>query len=884
MANTEIRNLIEKLNDECKSSLEKAVATCFSKTHYYVEIQHWLIELLKSETNDVHEILKYFAVNSDLLEQDILKAEQQFKNGNGHAPALSEYLMKMIQKAWVSASINQQSNSVRSGHLFLVLCNDDSLSFLMSGMSKELSKIDCAELEADFATIVSGSSENICSQPQEAAIKKAGSQKALEQYTIDLTQQAQAGELDPVLGRENEVRQMIDILTRRRQNNPILTGEAGVGKTAVVEGLAQKIISKEVPEVLHNVSIRVLDMGLLQAGTGVKGEFENRLKQVIADVKSSIKPVILFIDEAHTMIGAGGAEGQNDAANLLKPALARGELRVIAATTWAEYKKYFEKDAALSRRFQVVKVEEPDVSTAIDIMRGVSEVMAKHHKVHILDEALTNCVLLSQRYIPSRQLPDKSVSLLDTACARVNLSQNAKPAVIEASEKSVESWQKELAICEMEATHEERVAELKALIEQEQKTLQGLNDKWQAELVIVKKIHAYHEQEDKKPAQLEKLRAELEFVQQGSPMVFETVNEAVIATIVSDWTGIPVGKMKKQNINQVLELEEQLNERVRGQDLALKAIAQSMRVSAAKLMDPNKPRGVFMLAGPSGVGKTETALALAETLYGSERNVITINMSEFKEEHKVSLLMGSPPGYIGYGEGGILTETVRRNPYSVILLDEMEKAHPGVQEVFFQVFDKGMMKDGEGRDIDFKNSVILMTTNAGTETMMDYARLGADEEEAVETTPEQEYEELTQVLHQDLLRYFKPAFLGRATLLAYKALDQEILRDITKIQLAKVSDRVRDSYKVACTFADELIENIVERCTETDSGARNIQKIIQQSILPQISDYFLTRLLQEDELQDVTVLLKDGELEISTEAYLPAQESSQQQSAELATQ
>lgn len=884
MANTEIRNLIEKLNDECKSSLEKAVATCFSKTHYYVEIQHWLIELLKSETNDVHEILKYFAVNSDLLEQDILQAEQQFKTGNGHAPALSEYLMKMIQKAWVSASINQQSTSVRSGHLFLVLCNDDSLAFLMSGMSKELSKIDCAELEADFASIVSGSSENISSQTQETAAKKAGSQKALEQYTIDLTQQAQAGELDPVLGRENEVRQMIDILTRRRQNNPILTGEAGVGKTAVVEGLAQKIISKEVPEVLHNVSIRVLDMGLLQAGAGVKGEFENRLKQVIADVKSSIKPVILFIDEAHTMIGAGGAEGQNDAANLLKPALARGELRVIAATTWAEYKKFFEKDAALSRRFQVVKVEEPDVNTAIDIMRGVSEVMAKHHKVHILDEALTSSVLLSQRYIPSRQLPDKSVSLLDTACARVNLSQNAKPALIEASEKSIESWQKELAICEMEATHEERIAELKALIEQEQKTLQGLNEKWQAELAIIKKIHAYHEQEDKKPEQLEKLRAELVFVQQGSPMVFETVNEAVIAAIVSDWTGIPVGKMKKQNINQVLELEEQLTERVRGQDLAFKSIAQSMRVSAAKLMDPNKPRGVFILAGPSGVGKTETALALAETLYGSERNVITINMSEFKEEHKVSLLMGSPPGYIGYGEGGILTEAVRRNPYSVILLDEMEKAHPGVQEVFFQVFDKGMMKDGEGRDIDFKNSVILMTTNAGTETMMDYARLEADDEDVVETSPEQEYEELTQVLHQELLRYFKPAFLGRTTLLAYKALEQDILRDITKIQLARVSERVKDSYKVSCTFADELIENIVERCTETDSGARNIQKIIQQNILPQISNYFLTRLLQEDELKHVVVLLKDGELEISTESYLPVQEANQQQSAELAAQ
>lgn len=540
MANSEIRNLIEKLNDECKSSLEKAVASCFSKTHFYVEIQHWLIELLKSETNDIHEILKYFAVNTEKMEQDILMAEQQFKTGNGHAPALSEYLMKMIQKAWVSASINQNSESIRSGHLFMVLCNDDSLAFLMSGMSKELSKIDCAELEADFTEIVSGSSENIDNQAQQ--FQKPGSQKALEKYTIDLTQQAESGELDPVLGRENEVRQMIDILTRRRQNNPILTGEAGVGKTAVVEGLAQKIIAKEVPEVLHDVSLRVLDMGLLQAGAGVKGEFENRLKQVIADVKSSIKPVILFIDEAHTMIGAGGAEGQNDAANLLKPALARGELRVIAATTWAEFKKYFEKDAALSRRFQVVKVEEPDVNTAIDIMRGVSEVMAKHHKVHILDEALTSCVLLSQRYIPSRQLPDKSVSLLDTACARVNLSQNAKPALIEASEKSIESWQKELAICKSEVIHSERMVELNALIEKESSKLEGIKEKWQKELDIVNKIHAYHGQQNKSPEELEKLRTELEFVQQGTPMVFETVNEAVIASIVSDWTGIPVGK------------------------------------------------------------------------------------------------------------------------------------------------------------------------------------------------------------------------------------------------------------------------------------------------------------------------------------------------------
>lgn len=864
MANTEIRNLIEKLNPHCKQALESAVATCFSQTHFYVEIQHWLVELLKSRGNDIHEILKYFAVNSEKLEQDILVSEQKFKTGNGHAPALSEYLMKLVQKAWVSASINMKSDNVRSGHLFLVLCNDESLSFLMSSMSKELNKIDRSELEADFSTIVSGSSESVGSQ--ESKSQKSGNQKALEQYTIDLTEQAKGGELDPVLGRENEVRQMIDILTRRRQNNPILTGEAGVGKTAVVEGLAQKIISKEVPDVLQDVTIRVLDMGLLQAGAGVKGEFENRLKQVISEVKASITPIILFIDEAHTMIGAGGAEGQNDAANLLKPALARGELRVIAATTWAEYKKYFEKDAALSRRFQLVKVEEPDVETAIDIMRGLSKLMAGHHKVVILDEALSSCVHLSQRYITARQLPDKAVSLLDTACARVNLSQHAKPAVIEASEKKIESWQNELAICEREATNEDRITELGGLIEKENTQLEQLTGQWQTELDLVKKIHTCHEAEEETPDELGRLRAELEFVQQATPMVYETVNEAVIASIVSDWTGIPVGKMKKQKINQVIELEQQLAERVRGQDMAIKAIAQSMRVSAAKLMDPNKPRGVFMLAGPSGVGKTETALALAETLYGSERNVITINMSEFKEEHKVSLLMGSPPGYIGYGEGGILTEAVRRNPYSVILLDEMEKAHPGVQEVFFQVFDKGLMKDGEGRDIDFKNSVILMTTNAGTETMMDYARLEPEEDD--EKKPdfkqgsEQEYEELTQVLHQDLMKYFKPAFLGRSTLLAYKALEQDILKDITELQLARVTERVNDSYKVSCVFAEELVENIVERCTETDSGARNIQKIIQQSILPEISDYFLSRMLNEEEMLDVRVSLNGGKLKI----------------------
>lgn len=863
MANTEIRNLIEKLNEHCKSTLEKAVASCFSKTHFYVEIQHWLLELVRDDNNDISAIIKYFAINRDKLEQDLLDGLQKFKTGNGHAPALSEYLMKLIKKAWLSASIQQQNSSIRSGHLLLAICSDDSLAMLMRGVSQLFNKIDAAELEAEFETLVVESSETTVTQ-QHAQPQTSTKNKALEQYTTDLTEQARNGELDPVLGRETEVRQMIDILTRRRQNNPILTGEAGVGKTAVVEGLAQKIIAQEVPDVLHDVSIKVLDMGLLQAGAGVKGEFENRLKQVIAEVKASLKPIILFIDEAHTMIGAGGAEGQNDAANLLKPALARGELRVIAATTWAEYKKYFEKDAALSRRFQVVKVEEPDVMTAIDIMRGLSEVMAKHHTVTILDEALSSCVHLSQRYITARQLPDKAVSLLDTACARVNLSQHAKPAVIEASEKQLESWQKELSICELEATDKARIDELNLLIAEQKVRHEELLSKWQSELEIVEKLQQAQEAEQKSDEEIQRLKAELEFVQQGQPMVYETVNEAVIAAVVSDWTGIPVGKMKKQKIHQVLELEQQLTERVRGQDLAIKAIAKSMQVSAAKLMDPNKPRGVFMLAGPSGVGKTETALALAETLYGSERNVITINMSEFKEEHKVSLLMGSPPGYIGYGEGGILTEAVRRNPYSVILLDEMEKAHPGVQEVFFQVFDKGMMKDGEGRDIDFKNCVILMTTNAGTEIMMDYAQLDAEEAEEQTMDQEQEYEELTQVLHQDLQRYFKPAFLGRTTLLAYKALTKEILTDITRLQLDRVSARVNESYKVQCRFDELLVNNIVERCTETDSGARNIQKIIEQSILPEVSSYFLDRLLNEEEMVDVEINLDEGELIINS--------------------
>jgi type VI secretion system protein VasG len=704
---------------------------------------------------------------------------------------------------------------------------------------------------------------------------------ALAQFTIDLTQRARNGEIDPVLGRDAEVRQIVDILTRRRQNNPILTGEAGVGKTAVVEGFALRVAQGDVPPALQNIALRTLDLGLLQAGAGVKGEFENRLKSVIEEVKSSPKPIILFIDEAHTLIGAGGQAGQGDAANLLKPALARGELRTIAATTWAEYKKYFERDAALARRFQVVKVEEPTEAVAIEMMRGLVGTLEKHHGVRILDEAVVDSVRLSHRYIPGRQLPDKSVSLLDTACARVNMSQAAVPPEIEDRRRRLEQLEVESGILEREEVtgggHATKLGEISELKEKVKAELADLEERWSKERELIDSVrdlrdkletahgnandHRVAEDGAEKPepaseadikawlTELADLNSQLSELQGEEPLLQVCVDGQAVAAVVATWTGIPVGRMVSNEIRQVLNIKQDLEKRIIGQSHALDAIAQAMRTSRAKLTDPRKPIGVFLFCGTSGVGKTETALSLAELLYGGEQNVTTINMSEFKEEHKVSTLMGSPPGYVGYGEGGVLTEAVRRRPYSVILFDEMEKAHPGVQDVFYQLFDKGMLRDGEGRDIDFKNTVIIMTSNAGTDTI---AALCDDPE----TMPDEAG--LAEALRPELLKVFKPAFLGRVTLVPYFPLSDDVLKGIVKLQLNRVATRVRENYKAAFEYDPALIDAIAERCKENESGARNIEHILSRTMLPEMSALFLERMAEGGDITDVRVSVDES--------------------------
>ncbi|MFO1066472.1 MAG: type VI secretion system ATPase TssH [Pirellulales bacterium] len=704
---------------------------------------------------------------------------------------------------------------------------------------------------------------------QDGAPRKL-STPGLDQFTIDLTARAREGKIDAVLGRDNEIRQVIDILTRRRQNNPILTGEAGVGKTAVAEGFALRIAAGDVPDPLKDVTLRTLDLGLLQAGAGVKGEFENRLKSVIDEVKASAKPVILFIDEAHTLIGAGGAAGQGDAANLLKPALARGELRTLAATTWAEYKKYFEKDAALARRFQVVKVEEPAEDVAIDMVRGLTRTLESHHKVAILDEAVVDAVKLSSRYISGRQLPDKAISLIDTACARINLSQTSTPPALEDTQRRLAQVKLSREILQREtvtgADHAEKMQELSDEFVRLEKELAELQARWQQEKDLVASIRSLTDNLQKADAaaaaktpgaelpsgdqiqnwkvELDKQKAALSELQGESPLVHPFVDRNAVAETVAAWTGIPVGRMVADEINTVLNLHDLMERQVVGQSHALKRIGQSIRTSRARLNDPRAPIGVFMLAGTSGVGKTETAIALAQLLYGGEQNMTVINMSEFKEEHKVSLLMGSPPGYVGYGEGGVLTEAVRRKPYSVVLLDEMEKAHPGVQDIFYQVFDKGMMKDGEGRDIDFKNTLIIMTTNAGTDLIKS---LCTDPD----TTPDPDA--FLEAVFPELLKTFKPAFLGRVSIIPYYPLNEEVIRKIIGLKLGKVGKRLRENYNADFSYSDDFVQLVADRCKEVDTGARNIDHILTKSLLPDLSAELLSRLAEGQTIQSVRV-------------------------------
>lgn len=914
-----LKALIARLNQTTRSALESAAGLCLSRSNYFVEVEHWLLKLLEFSDTDFERLLRHFEIDRTRVTRDLTRAIDRMKTGNARSPALAEMVVDLVREAWLLASIEFSAASVRSGHLLLALVGRPDFARLIRESIPDLERISADALARDLRDVCIGSSE------EEAAISAdgaptaapAGKTPALDQFTTDLTLRARQGQIDPVLGRDFEIRQVIDILMRRRQNNPILTGEAGVGKTAVVEGFALRIAAGDVPAPLRHVSLRVLDLGLLQAGAGVKGEFENRLKSVIQEVKSSPRPVILFIDEAHTMIGAGGQAGQGDAANLLKPALARGELRTIAATTWSEYKKYFEKDAALARRFQVVKVEEPSEEVATIMMRGLAATLEKHHGLRVLDEAIQDAVRLSHRYITGRQLPDKSVSLLDTACARVAIGQGATPPPIEDLRRRIDNLKVQLGVLAREAAlgapHQEKIAQLTAAKADAEAELAQLEARWQREAALVNRIRELRAQleahadaestaarsqaaaaqaapvqaavgqpaadapaarqtagqpattasSDPPPsahhqaprplstaelgnlrAELERLTAELKEVQGERPLMQVCVDSQTIAEVVSGWTGIPVGKMLADEIRTVLTLKERMEERIVGQSHALEAIAQRIRTARANLVDPRRPVGVFMLVGPSGVGKTETAITLADLLYGGERNMVVINMSEYQEAHTVSGLKGSPPGYVGYGEGGVLTEAVRRKPYSVVLLDEVEKAHPDVLELFFQVFDKGILEDAEGREIDFKNTVILLTSNVGTDEIM---KLCADPE----TRPDPIA--LAEALRPALLKVFKPAFLGRLTVVPYYPLGDDVMRQIIRLQLNRIGARLAENHRAEFSYDDALVQAIAARCTEVESGARNVDHILTRTLLPEVSREFLGRMAEGRAIRKVHV-------------------------------
>ncbi|NHB59151.1 type VI secretion system ATPase TssH [Acinetobacter shaoyimingii] len=866
-----LKILITKLSSTTRTALEKSANFCINQQNYEIEIEHLFYELLnQKQKNDLQILLEKYKISKDGLIDDLKETISHLPKGNSRTPIFAKSIVRLLEQAWLLASA-EQNPVIRSGHLLVAFLTAPDLYQIAIRASSLFDLFPIDTMKHKFLELCSQSSEQQSDEvAQESTETEAAQQNtdaaaiktpALDQYTINLTEKAKKGGIDPVIGREFEIRLMLDILMRRRQNNPILTGEPGVGKTAVVEGLALKIANNEVPDALKNVHVHVLDMGLLQAGASVKGEFENRLKQVIKEVQSSAHPIIIFIDEAHTLIGAGGQAGQNDAANLLKPALARGELRTIAATTWAEYKQYFEKDAALSRRFQVVKVEEPTEEVAIDMLRAMIPVMANHFNLKIDDEAIVTAVHSSHRYITGRQLPDKAISVLDTAAARVALTQNAQPVKLDQLKAQQHNLNLELSILENEQLHfpihDERLKNLKETIQNLESEIKETEAQWKKELGLVQKIKDLETQEqtdqDKQQQALTKIREELNALQGQNPLVFERVNAHIINEIISDWTGIPVGKMVNDEIKQILTLEEKLEQRVMGQDYALHQLVQGIKTSKAKLEDPNKPQGVFMLVGPSGVGKTETALALANELYGGESHLITINMSEYQEAHTVSSLKGAPPGYVGYGQGGVLTEAVRRNPYSVVLLDEIEKAHSDVQELFYQVFDKGTLEDGEGRVIDFKNTTILLTSNAGSSTIMQ-----ACLQHPVEEWPNAE--ELLEQLKPSLYKQFKPAFLGRMRIVPYFPLHDDLLVRIIHHKIGKITARLEKQYQTKVEYTDDLVELLLSRCTEVDSGARNVDNILNSSVLPELATHILMALADHKLPKLIKIDSKDNDI------------------------
>ena len=849
MSNLKI--LITKLSEHARLYLEKSANSCIKNQNYEIEIEHFFLELLQqNELNDIKFLLKKYKIDEDNLINELRLSIQQLNKGNSRTPIFAKSIIRVLEQAWLLASA-EKNPMIRSGHLLVALLTAPDLYQVAIRASALFELFPIDSMKYQFLEHCKQSIESPdhihCSNIQEnSPVQQPEFNKtpALDQYTINLTEKARLGQIDPVIGREFEIRLMLDILMRRRQNNPILTGEPGVGKTAVVEGLALKITTHQVPDPLKNVELHMLDLGLLQAGASVKGEFENRLKQIIQEVQSCRYPIILFIDEAHTLIGAGGQAGQNDAANLLKPALARGELRTIAATTWAEYKQYFEKDAALSRRFQVVKVEEPTEEVAINMLRAMIPVMTQHFQLHIDDEAIIAAVRNSHRYISGRQLPDKAISVLDTAAARVALSQNSQPVKLDQLQAQLHNSQLEYGLLHKEhqdpLMYQERLIKLSEKISNLEQEISQLRCQWQQELELIQQIKSLQAQSEQseKQNQIKTLRRHLAQIQDQDPLVFEGVNTLIINQIISDWTGIPVGKMMNNEIQQVLTLQDKLSQRVMGQDDALQQLVQGIKTSKAQLDDPNKPQAVFLLVGPSGVGKTETALALAQELYGGESHLITVNMSEYQEAHTVSSLKGAPPGYVGYGQGGVLTEAVRRNPYSVVLLDEIEKAHTDVQELFYQVFDKGMLEDGEGRLIDFKNTTILLTSNVGSSAMM----------QACLNQPRENWPDANTLIDQlkpSLYQQFKPAFLGRMQIVPYYPLHDELLIRIIQHKLAKIIQRIQQQYAMQVTYNEDVLELLLSRCTEVDSGARNIDHILNASILPALATEILMAMSEE---------------------------------------
>jgi type VI secretion system protein VasG len=861
--------LFGKLDALCYRAIESSTVFCKLRGNPYVEVIHWIHQVLQLQDSDLHRIIRHYELDGAVLARDLTAALDRLPRGATSVTDLSSHVEELVERAWVYATLMFREGAVRSGHLVVAALKTTNLRNALFAISRQFERIKPDDLAERFAALLKESPEAkmaasdgfTAAAPGEAsgAVAPAAMRKgeALKKFTVDLTELARGGHMDPIVGRDDEIRQMVDILMRRRQNNPIMIGEAGVGKTAVVEGFAQRIARGDVPPALKEVRLLALDVGLLQAGASMRGEFEQRLRSVIDEVQASEKPVVLFIDETHTLVGAGGDAGTGDAANLLKPALARGTLRTIGATTFAEYKKHIEKDPALTRRFQSIQVDEPDEARAILMMRGVASTMEKHHKVQILDEALEAAVRLSHRYIPGRQLPDKSVSLLDTASARVAVSLHATPAEVDDSRKRIDALNTELDIIRREEAigidTARRTEAAQAALAEETRRLDTLEARWQGERALVEELLALRAQlrDGGRPVEgaaaegddgtraglkerLKGVQEKLAALQGERPLILPTVDYQAVSAVVGDWTGIPVGRMARNEVENVLNIARVLAQRVVGQDHAMEMIARRIQTSRAGLDNPGKPVGVFLLAGTSGVGKTETALALAEALYGGEQNLITINMSEYQEAHTVSTLKGAPPGYVGYGEGGVLTEAVRRRPYSVVLLDEVEKAHPDVHEIFYQVFDKGFMEDGEGRFIDFKNTLIILTTNAGTDLIAGLCR-------DPELMPDPDG--MAKALRPALLKVVPPALLGRLVTIPYYPLSDEILGRIVRLQLDRIKRRVEERYQIPFEYGEDVVELVVSRCTESESGGRMIDAILTNTMLPDISREFLVRMI-----------------------------------------